>query len=895
MSIHHKTQFRYWPIYLLFIIAINSSSKCFAWWDNTFPYRAQIVITNGTATNVTDKVFEITLSSTSLHPSYSWTANGNDLRLYESDDATAIPFYIEYWNQGPKTAHIFLKTSLNAFTSKTIYLYYGNTSVGTVSNLVAVLTDVGLRFHTRQGPFTPGLNPGLTLAQVQAAFDAIPDSAGYGCAPVSDFTNIRNSGTPIFGSANNIFFRAEHWFYVDPADAGEWRFEYSGDYGDGGVLYLDNVEMHERWGEDLWWGNNWANTNEILRTSGVDNNSDTPPHPNLAVGWHVLKFFGSEQCCDGGTSVRFRKPTSGGTWLNWSTANHANIRSPGCLIGAFSSVITPPNLNTSTKVGIDLNGGNLLANETIRYTITLNESNVQVTEKIAISDNMTAQPINSMTFVTLPSGVISSIVGDVLSVSGINIAASGTKTIVYDVIIDGGTPPGTNINNSFTYTSPAGDATLYQGTINAPALTVYTPPTSVTKQLYVYNNGGAPQQLNRFIDTTQNDVTITKGTTATPWVLTPTLATNLTLLAAPNISVNLILSSNSNANRNITITIGDTTGTNIATLTTTQALTTTPTLYTFTLPITKTTVASGNPITMTISNNTGGGGVRNIIIRDVQPAINTSVINLPVVNVINISNFIVSSDIAGLNPITEATAGSIVYVTATVTDPFGFADITGITFDITNATPALQASYTEASPEVTSVSAAGSTKVYRLQYTVPAFPIFGNWIFRATAKEGAENTVTATSAQTLPIKALPLLSVLKSTNVTSASPLVTVINYVITLTNMGLGDAANIVIKDTLSPHLAIRTQYNGVGSTPFSCLSGCGTSGVSFTIGTETYNDINNLWNHTLTSGAGGAPAGYDGAVTEWRIPLTGNLNNSSVVGPNTNTYSIQYQGIAK
>lgn len=72
------------------------------------------------------------------------------------------------------------------------------------------------------------------------------------------------------------------------------------------------------------------------------------------------------------------------------------------------------------------------------------------------------------------------------------------------------------------------------------------------------------------------------------------------------------------------------------------------------------------------------------------------------------------------------------------------------------------------------------------------------------------------------------------------------------MANQKLLTSINVLMTDTLSPYTSLRTQFNGVEVTPFLCSSGCGTSGLSFTTGSEVYNDINNLWNHTLTSGGG-------------------------------------------
>lgn len=99
------------------------SSTAQAWFDNNWPYRAHVVLTNSSGNNVTDHVFEINLSTVDLHPDYSWSAAGADIRVYDSNDSTPLDFFIEYWDQSAKTTSILLKTSLNNGQSKTAYLY----------------------------------------------------------------------------------------------------------------------------------------------------------------------------------------------------------------------------------------------------------------------------------------------------------------------------------------------------------------------------------------------------------------------------------------------------------------------------------------------------------------------------------------------------------------------------------------------------------------------------------------------------------------------------------------------------------------------------------------------------------------------------------------------------
>jgi len=91
-----------------------------------------------------------------------------------------------------------------------------------------------------------------------------------------------------------------------------------------------------------------------------------------------------------------------------------------------------------------------------------------------------------------------------------------------------------------------------------------------------------------------------------------------------------------------------------------------------------------------------------------------------------------------------------------------------------------------------------------------------------------------------------------------------VVTYTVLVTNTGAGAATNVVLTDNLSPYLSWGIA--GFTFTP-------STSGL--TLGTPDFSQNNGAsWGYAPVSGAGGAPAGYDATVTNWRIPMTGSMN---------------------
>ncbi len=89
------------------------------------------------------------------------------------------------------------------------------------------------------------------------------------------------------------------------------------------------------------------------------------------------------------------------------------------------------------------------------------------------------------------------------------------------------------------------------------------------------------------------------------------------------------------------------------------------------------------------------------------------------------------------------------------------------------------------------------------------------------------------------------------------------LSYTVTLTNSGSIPALNIVIVDSLTTNTDFK-----VGSV----TSSLGSTGLTALVAYS--NDGGTSWTYSPTSGAGGAPAGYDRNVTHIRWTLSGSLS---------------------
>ncbi|MEN6473902.1 MAG: hypothetical protein ABFD81_07815 [Syntrophaceae bacterium] len=118
----------------------------------------------------------------------------------------------------------------------------------------------------------------------------------------------------------------------------------------------------------------------------------------------------------------------------------------------------------------------------------------------------------------------------------------------------------------------------------------------------------------------------------------------------------------------------------------------------------------------------------------------------------------------------------------------------------------------------------------------------------------------------------PSLTVITSANPNPSAESGEVVTYTVQVTNSGAGPAVSVEVTNQLSRYVAWSLDGYGSG-VPFNLTQGTPASGL--TLGTPVYSaDNGSTWTYTPVSGGGEAPAGYDGNVTNWKIPMAGTMN---------------------
>lgn len=560
-------------------------------------------------------------------------------------------------------------------------------------------------------------------------------------------------------------------------------------------------------------------------------------------------------------------------------ANYYNIDEQ-----TFTIVDAAADLSASTKSVVDVNGGSLYPGDVLRYTITLIESAGVAATAVGIVDTIPAN-LSDFTVVSIPAGAVDASTPDgtgangsgYLDVSGVDVAAYGSTTVVFDVTVDASAPSGISIDNTATVTLNGVTVASPQ----APMMTVASAPSSGTKQLYLASNS----DLSRTPPTTQEYQRIRRNTEHT-WTLTPALAKDFRIDDSEDIAVTLLLRSDGywgSVFLDLELASSGTTTGTIGTLADQFLfLNNTVRAYTFTFTTTGVTnLAAGSDLQLTIRNHSGGWGWGNRNVRVYTlSGIDISQVSLATDTVINV-DAVAFYDAAYPDgeTVASSSSGETVYVRATVSDPFGSFDISGA--DVEIAGPSTTGSYA-----MTEVEDSGdATKIYEYALTLPTSGSDETWTAVVTATEGTEGTITHQESASLTVGA-PLLTVIKSASSATAAP-GGLITYTIQVANTGAGAAVNIELDDAMSPYTALRIGYDGSGALPFDLVS----APTGLTMGTPVYSDDDGATYGygPLVSEGGGAPTGYDANVSRWRLPINGSLDGSG------EGFVMRYQVIVK
>ena len=589
--------------------------------------------------------------------------------------------------------------------------------------------------------------------------------------------------------------------------------------------------------------------------------------------------------------------------LDFNTANNTTTD--------VTTIVTPDFI-TSTKTVANTSGGDAAAGSTLQYTITLTESAGIAAVGASVTDDVPAN-LSNFTVVSFPSGATNSSTGSgtganndgKLNITGINVPANGSVTVVFTAKVANGTTTCTTIDNTATVTAPNGSS----GGATPSSATVVVGQSSCkasgNKILYVYDNLQLTRTLQTANSTTPVSVNGNNGTKT--WVLTPTIATGKSLvLAAQSVSVVLICTAttqNTTTNRALTVqllngatSLGTSGGVNCKNG---------PTALTFSVTIPATTIAAGSALSMVVKNTNGTTNNTVAISQKTSTTgTTTSTISLATTTVINVDSVNVynapySSNAQSL----YYTPGTTAYICAAISDPFGSYDVTSATFNIIDANGSVVKTVSSTDTPTTVVNegakdctgaASTSTEAFEYAYTLGASGTVavGNWTVSVTGNEGTEGTVSHTANGSFAVRELPSLTVIKSVSM-STDPTGDAIahsipggtaQYTVTVLNSGRGpvDSGTLVITDPIPTN----TVFLVSSATPF--VFSPGTSGL--TGASITYS--NNGGTSYVYSPTCSTPC-QDASITNVKLTLAGTMSGKT--GATTPSFTISFQAVIK
>ncbi|MEH6346459.1 MAG: hypothetical protein V7785_15300 [Bermanella sp.] len=197
------------------------------------------------------------------------------------------------------------------------------------------------------------------------------------------------------------------------------------------------------------------------------------------------------------------------------------------LVDTGDITVVEPDLSSSAKDALDVNGGWLLPNETARYTITLDDAKDLDLTGLQITDHLPAN-ISSFTVSNLPTGAQDYSVSNggnnstgYIDIRSISLDSGTTLDIYIDVTVDSDAPDQADLTNSATVTLNNATWDITSNELKV-SLTTST-PASGNKPLYFDSSS-----LSRNIPTANVERTFSHNESLT-WTLESNLQSDLTL------------------------------------------------------------------------------------------------------------------------------------------------------------------------------------------------------------------------------------------------------------------------------------------------------------------------------------------------------------------------------
>jgi hypothetical protein len=165
------------------------------------------------------------------------------------------------------------------------------------SALIAVAAPASADIVTMSARQAFGNGGAVTSADYVNAWNAVAATStpGYTDQVIADWNGGQSNQYTGGGASNDIAYHDHVTF--NAGAGGLFAYRFGIDFGLGGTLLLDGVEVETRT-TDMWWAGSFADPTQFLKGASV-----------LTAGNHTFDLYGFEHCCDGGTQGQWAKGT----------------------------------------------------------------------------------------------------------------------------------------------------------------------------------------------------------------------------------------------------------------------------------------------------------------------------------------------------------------------------------------------------------------------------------------------------------------------------------------------------------------------------------------------------------------------------------------------------------
>ncbi|RLC75097.1 MAG: hypothetical protein DRJ03_30810 [Chloroflexi bacterium] len=355
-----------------------------------FRYQRVITITERSGSNWTDYQVPIELNSTNFNFSHT-RFDGGDIRFTDTAE-NLLPYWIESFDASAQTAKIFVKVpSLPANATIVIYMYYGNSSLSSLSDGNSVFEFFDDDFFSFQKTLE-NANTYQTTPTYDGSGQCVhPDIVffpigwhGYKYWMVMTpypYGNDDYENPSILASNDGASWEvpSELTNPIDPEPA-------NGHNADTDMIYND--ETDELWVYYVEKTNETSYLKRKTSSDGINWNTEedifsgkiSSPAIIKNGSYYYMWYVESSGCTVSSTTVKYRVSTDG---VNWSSAQDVNISQPGYIVWHLD-VIYVPSKNEYWMLFPAFPSGSSCGNTVLFYAKSADRINWTTYNKIAL-------------------------------------------------------------------------------------------------------------------------------------------------------------------------------------------------------------------------------------------------------------------------------------------------------------------------------------------------------------------------------------------------------------------------------------------------------------------------------------------------------------------------------